>query len=71
VRAAEALVVACRSTLRSAAIDTEVISRAGNRVAVVIEPGLGQLGTRRLTGCLSDLKVDLVRADVITVRHEG
>jgi hypothetical protein len=70
VQAAEALWVGCRSTLGSLDADAEVVALGGDHVAIVLEPGIGRLGTRRLTGCLSDVRVDLVRADVVSVRHE-
>jgi hypothetical protein len=38
-------------------------------VMVTIEPALGPLGMRRLGGCLEDLTLDGVRAEVVGVRH--
>jgi hypothetical protein len=69
--AAEALWVGCRSTLGSLPVAAEVTALGGDRVALVLEPGLGRLGTRRLTGCLSDLRVDLVKASVRDVDSVG
>lgn len=62
--AAEALWVGCRSTLGSVPVEAELTPLGGDRVALVLEPGIGRLGARRLTGCLSDLTVDLVKASV-------
>lgn len=68
--AAEALWVGCRSSLgRGLPVDAEVRPRDGDVVDLVLEPGIGRLATRRLTGCLTDLKLDLIRAEVITVEH--
>lgn len=69
--AAEALWVGCRSTLGSLATTADVVGLGGDRVAVVLEPGIGELSTRRLTGCLTDLRVNLVRADVLHVDDAG
>jgi hypothetical protein len=68
--AAEALWIGCRSTLGSLDTQATVVGLGGDRVALILEPGIGRLHTRRLTGCLSDLRVDLVRAHVVAVHHE-
>jgi hypothetical protein len=66
---AAALWVGCRWTVsRTTEVDGQVVVRAGNRVDLVLRPGIGDLAARRLTGCLSDLTIDLVRADVLAVR---
>ena len=69
--AVDALWVGCRSTLGSLPVTAEVVGLGGDRVAIVLEPGIGRLGTRRLTGCLTDLRVNLVLADVVDVDHEA
>jgi hypothetical protein len=69
--AAEALWVGCRSTLGSLPVAVEVTPLGGDRVALVLEPGVGRLGVRRLTGCLSDLRVDLVKASVRDIDTVG
>ncbi|MGV3760324.1 MAG: hypothetical protein ACO1PW_12425 [Actinomycetota bacterium] len=74
VAAAEALWVGCQSTLGSQATEAHVEGRGGTRVALVLEPGVGRLTERRLTGCLADLRVNLVIAhvrEVETVRSSG
>ena len=43
---------------------------AVNASLLILEPGIGRLGARRLTGCLSDLRVNLVRARVVDVNSE-
>lgn len=65
--AAEALWVGCRSTLGSLPTEARVAARGGDRVDLVLEPGVGQLSARRLTGCLADLRVNLVIAHVLAV----
>lgn len=62
--AVDALWVVCRAALGSLPVDAEVTSLGGDRVALVLEPGIGRLGTRRITGCLGDLRIDRVRASV-------
>jgi hypothetical protein len=69
--AAEALWVDCRARLGSRPVEAAVTALGGDRVALVLEPGIGRLGTRRLTGCLSDLRIDLVRATVRDVESVG
>lgn len=67
VDTAEALWVGCRATLGSTAPTATVVTVGGERVQLVLEPGIGELGTRRLTGCLSDLTLDYVQAHVVSV----
>ena len=67
VAAADALWVGCRSTLGSLPVVADVVPRGGDEVALILEPGIGRLSVRRLTGCLSDLRVNLVKADVLAV----
>lgn len=66
-QAAEALWISCRSTLGAQQVATHVVPLEGDRVRLVLEPGIGKLSTRRLTGCLADFQIDLVRADVVDV----
>jgi hypothetical protein len=67
VAAAEAFWVDCGSTVGFHPTTGKVVGLQGDRVLLVLEPGIGRLGTRRLTGCLSDLRLSLVRATVIDV----
>ena len=62
--AVDALWVVCRSALGDLPVDAEVTPLGGDRVALVLEPGIGRLGTRRVTGCLADLRIDRVKASV-------
>lgn len=67
--AAEALWVACRATVgRAGVIEGRIEPAGGDRVDIVVEPGLGHLAKRRITGCLSDLTLDLVQATILDVR---
>jgi hypothetical protein len=63
----EALWVGCRSTLGSMATTATITALGGDRVNLVLEPGIGRLGVRRLTGCLTDLRVNHVQGRVISV----
>jgi hypothetical protein len=65
--AVEALWVVCRSALGDLPVDAEVTPLGADRVALVLEPGIGRLGTRRVTGCLGDLRIDRVKASVRNV----
>jgi hypothetical protein len=67
VAAVEALWIGCRSTLGSQRTVARFADRGTDQVALVLEPGIGRLTTRRLTGCLSDLRVNLVIATVTEV----
>jgi hypothetical protein len=66
---AEALWVGCRPTLGPRPTTAKVVPLGGDRFQLVLEPGIGHLGARRLTGCLSDLTLDYVRADVVDVEN--
>jgi hypothetical protein len=61
---ADALWLACRSTLRSLPVTAEVQARGAGGAALVLHPGVGRHALRRLTGCLADVRLDLVRAEV-------
>jgi hypothetical protein len=64
--AAEALWTTCRSVLGEDQPDTvALVPRGGDRLDVVLRPGIGELAERRLDGCLTDLQLDLVQADVV------
>jgi hypothetical protein len=70
LESAAALWVACRSSLGGGLPTEGDVVERGDTVALVLEPGIGRLASRRLTGCLSDLKLNLVRARVLDVDHE-
>jgi hypothetical protein len=62
---AEALWVACRSTLGELPATAEVLPHGHDGATLILQPGIGRLGIRRLSGCLGDVRLDLVRAEVI------
>lgn len=63
---ADALVVACRPRLPATSRVTEVRAAGTEGVfVVVIEPALGDTGSRRFRGCLEDATLDLIEADLI------
>lgn len=62
---ADALWLVCRSTLRSLPVTADVEAHGADGAALVLRPGVGRHALRRLTGCLGDIRLDLVRADVI------
>ena len=65
VATAEALWIACRSTLGSLPVTAELVVQGESGASLVLRPGIGHLGRRRLTGCLGDVRLDLVRAEVV------
>ncbi|MGE0877493.1 MAG: hypothetical protein AB7L13_06130 [Acidimicrobiia bacterium] len=63
---ARALLEVCRSQLPTVPTITEPVLVAERQVATTIEPALGRLRIRRLTGCLQDATIDRVQAKVIS-----
>jgi hypothetical protein len=70
LQTAEALWVSCRPTLGSQPVRAHVAAGSGDRAQLVLEPGVRSLSTRRLTGCLGDLRIDRAVADIESVVHE-
>jgi len=66
---AEALWVGCRSTLGAQPVHGRLVPITGDRIDLVVEPGIGDLSTRRLTGCLRDLRINRALAHVVSVEH--
>lgn len=65
---AEALWVACRPVLLSRARPVADFEAVGaDEVLLTLRPGIRDLATRRLTGCLADATLNKVRADVVAV----
>ncbi|HEX2038367.1 MAG TPA: hypothetical protein VHF47_01400 [Acidimicrobiales bacterium] len=66
--AAQGLWGACQGTVYrttgAGAVEVE-----GRRARVVVHPALGTHGQRRLRGCLEDVTVDRVKADVVHMRE--
>jgi hypothetical protein len=71
VRTAEALWVGCRPSLGSLPVAGRVVAVGPGRVELVLEPGIGDLSTRRLTGCLDDLRIDRALARTLRVEHRS
>jgi hypothetical protein len=63
--AAEALAVACQTTLRADSEFTEIVTLPNGHVGLTVTPALSELRRRRLLGCLQDATIDLVRARVV------
>jgi hypothetical protein len=66
---AAALWVACRPTLSRRHPPVAALRPVGVDIALELRPGIRRLETRRLTGCLADATLRLVRAEVVSVRH--
>ncbi len=67
---AAALWVACRPVLPARNRPTARLEPAGqDEVWLTLRPGIRELTTRRLTGCLTDNVLSKVRADVLDVDH--
>jgi hypothetical protein len=62
--AAEALAVACQTTLRADS-DVDVEALPSGHVGITVTPALSDLRRRRLFGCLQDATLDLVQARVV------
>ena len=69
VDATRALWVGCRATLGTTRVDASITGGGADRVRVVLEPGIGRLATRRLTGCLSDLRINRLMVTVVDVDY--
>src|SRR5690606_1919015 len=67
VETARALLEVCRSQLPTVPTLTEPVLVGDRRVATIVEPALGRLRIRRLTGCLQDATIDRVQAKVVSV----
>ena len=66
---AEAFWISCRGTLPDQ-VTTRSIERVGEgRVHLVLEPAIGRNSQRRFVGCLEDMNLDRVLADVESVRN--
>ncbi len=64
---AEDLWGACRSRLPGAGELTAIIQLDGEHVEIEFDRALGRTGRTRITGCLEDHTLDLVRADVLAI----
>lgn len=62
-----ALWVSCRSQIPGDVELVDVEGGGSDRVELVVAPGVGPIGRRRLSGCLEDTVIDRVDADVVRV----
>jgi hypothetical protein len=65
---ASALWVICRDQIPDEVDLVAARAGVGERVDLVVAPGIGPVGRRRLGGCLEDVRIDRVDADVLSVR---
>ena len=68
VRSAQGLWGACQGTVWQRITDPGVVELAGGRFLVTTSPAVGEYAWRRLQGCLEDMTVDRVRAEVVSKR---
>ena len=65
---AEALVVMCQLEVRGGVVDDlETVGHGHYRF--VMTPGLDEADRRQLTGCLQDMRIDHVLANVVSMRQ--
>jgi hypothetical protein len=69
--AALALWATCSSTVSNELAGGAPDDLGGGRFRLTLTPELGEHGRDRVVGCLEDLTVDRVRADVVSVRDLG
>ncbi len=68
VRSAQGLWGACQGTVWQRITDPGVVELGGGRFLVTTSPAVGAHAWRRLQGCLEDMTVDRVRAEVVSKR---
>ena len=66
---AEAFWISCRGTLPDEVTARSIARVADGRVQMVLDPAIGRNSQRRFVGCLEDLNLDRVLADVESVRN--
>jgi hypothetical protein len=64
---ATALFGACSATVSGALVDPGIVDEGNGRFSFSLAPSLGHHGKERLLGCLQDLTVERLRADVVSV----
>ncbi|MGH9223830.1 MAG: hypothetical protein ACRD2W_08625 [Acidimicrobiales bacterium] len=65
---AEGLWYACRHVAPTRLAAPGLVDIGGGRFKAVTEPALGEHAWRRLQGCLEDMTIDRVRAEVVSKR---
>lgn len=69
---AENLVAACAGTTFMRVAEDSGVTKVGpGRYRFTVEPALGTYNQRKLVGCLQDLTVDHLLAEVMSVEHHG
>jgi hypothetical protein len=66
---ATALWATCSATVSGDLTPEGIVDEGNGRFRFSIVPSLGVHGTERITGCLRDLTVERLRADVVSVRE--
>ncbi len=66
---AEALVVACQLEVRSSVAGDGIETLAEDHYRFVMRPSLDESDRRQLTGCLQDLRIDNVLANVVSMEQ--
>jgi hypothetical protein len=66
---AEALVVACQLEVRSNVVPDSIETIGDSHYQFVMRPGLDESDRRQLIGCLQDLRIDNVLANVVSTRQ--
>ena len=66
---AEALVVVCQLEVRSNVLPDSIETIEDGRYQFVMRPGLDESDRRQLIGCLQDLRIDNVLANVVSTRQ--
>ena len=69
--AAEGLWGACQGTARRRVVEPGMQQVGDATFRIVVEPGLGRHARDRLTGCLEDLTIEEVQADVLRMGDAG
>ena len=68
IESAESLWFACRQVAPRRLVDPGLVGVGGGRYRFVVEPALGEHEWRRLQGCLEDMTIDRVLAEVVSKR---
>jgi hypothetical protein len=69
--AATALVAACSGSVADRVIDaTDVVGLGSGRYRFAVTPALGRHSEVKLVGCLQDLTIDHVQAEVVSVASD-
>lgn len=65
----EALVVVCQLEVSGGGSTQDLESLGDGNYRLVMTPGLDEADRRQLTGCLQDLRIDNVLANVVSMTH--